>query len=306
MDTMHGPKDLNASNERIRHNLSRIRNIVMVMSGKGGVGKSTVSTNLAWQLAASGKNVGIMDIDIHGPNIPKMLGIDRQVLEGTEEAIAPVRVTDNLHAASIGLAGYSEDQALIWRGPIKVGLIRQFLGDVTWGELDFLIIDTPPGTGDETLTVAQLVPTMAGTVIVTSPQAVSVLDSRKSIDFAKKLNIPILGLVENMSGFVCPHCGEITEIFSKGGGEQAAAETEIPFLGRVPLEAGVVESGDSGLPVSGRLPDSAAARALANIGAALEKQILTYRAQGRYDGAQRKLDEVLSPKKPATDFRPER
>ncbi|NCN04585.1 MAG: Mrp/NBP35 family ATP-binding protein [Spirochaetales bacterium] len=305
---MHGSPNPAAQNQRIRENLSRIQHIVMVMSGKGGVGKSTVSTNLAFSLALRGFKVGIMDVDIHGPNVPKMLGIEDRQFGGTDEAIEPVQVLENLWAASIGLVGYDPDQALIWRGPIKVGLIKQFLGDVVWGDLDYLIIDTPPGTGDETLTVAQIIPTMAGAIVVTSPQDVSILDSRKSINFAVKLNLPVLGVVENMSGFVCPNCGTITEIFKSGGGERAAEELVVPFLGKIPLEPHIVAAGDAGTPYIATHPESVTAQAFAKVIDNMEKQIELYKSQGLYDKAQRELENVFERKtvKGVENFKPER
>ena len=305
---MHGNPNQAQQNQRIRENLSRIKHIIMVMSGKGGVGKSTVSTNLAYSLALHGNRVGIMDVDIHGPNVPKMLGIEDKQFGGTEEAIEPVQVLENLYAASIGLVGYDPDQALIWRGPIKVGLIKQFLGDVVWGDLDYLIIDTPPGTGDETLTVAQIIPIMAGAIVVTSPQDVSILDSRKSVNFAVKLNLPVLGIVENMSGFVCPNCGTVTEIFKSGGGQQAAEELVVPFLGKIPLEPHIVAAGDAGTPYIASHPDSVTAQAFSHVIQAMEKQITLYDAQGLYSKPQRALENVFERKtaKDYGDFKPER
>ena len=305
---MHGNPNQAEQSKRIQENLAKIGRIVMVMSGKGGVGKSTVSTNLALALALAGKRVGIMDVDIHGPNVPKMFGIEDRHFGGTDEAIEPVKVRENLWAASIGLVGYHPDQALIWRGPIKVGLIRQFLGDVVWGELDYLIIDTPPGTGDETLTVAQLIPIMAGAIVVTSPQDVSILDSRKSISFAEKLSLPVLGVVENMSGFVCPQCGTITEIFKSGGGQRAAEELAVPFLGRIPLEPRIVAAGDSGLPFIGTGEKGPTFDAFQELIQAVDAQIARYEKQGAYAKPQRALEKVFDRPKKADygDFKPER
>lgn len=304
---MHGNPNQAEQSRKIQENLSRITRIIMVMSGKGGVGKSTVATNLAYALAGAGRKVGIMDVDIHGPNVPKMLGIEKEHFAGTEEEIEPVKVRDNLWAASIGLVGYDPDQALIWRGPIKVGLIRQFLGDVVWGDLDYLIIDTPPGTGDETLTVAQLIPIMAGAIVVTSPQDVSILDSRKSITFAEKLNLPVLGVVENMSGFVCPSCGTVTEVFKSGGGEKAANELVVPFLGKIPLEPRIVLAGDSGLPFIAGGEAGPTMEAFQNIIQAVERQIAIYDGQGLYSKPQRQLQHVFEKKThDHGGFRPER
>ena len=223
------------------------------MSGKGGVGKSTVSVNLALGLARLGKSTGILDIDIHGPNVPKMLGIDHEKLYSSEEArrIEPLSAGPNLKVVSLALAGYEPERAIIWRGPIKLNLIKQFLKDTAWGELDYLIIDTPPGTGDEPLTICQLLPHMAGTVIVTTPQEVANLDAMKSITFARELKIPILGIVENMSGFVCPECGTMTPIFGKGGGKAIAERFEEHFLGDLPLDPRIMQGGDAGTGIIG-------------------------------------------------------
>jgi ATP-binding protein involved in chromosome partitioning len=261
------------TDRKIHERLAHVTYTVAVMSGKGGVGKTTVSVNLAYALAARGFRVGLLDIDIHGPNVPKMLGIEGRHFTGSQEDIEPVEVLPNLHVASIALAGYDPNAAFIWRGPIKVGLIRQFLGDVDWGDLDYLIIDTPPGTGDESLTIAQLIPSFSGAVIVTTPQQVAVLDSKKTVDFAEKLKIPVLGIVENMSTFVCPKCGEATDIFSTGGGKAAADDLGLAFLGKVPIEPQMVISGDSGRPIVAVDPDGAGARAFGEIVAAVERRL---------------------------------
>ncbi len=233
---------------RLKKKMSKIKHPIIVMSGKGGVGKTSVAVNLAYALSLAGKNVGILDVDVHGPNIAKMLGIETCALSGSESEISPVRVTDRLKAVSVALAGYGADKPIIWRGPMKTVVIRQFLADVDWGELDYLVIDSPPGTGDEPLSVCQLVPNITGAIIVTTPQDVAVLDARKSVQFTKELKIPIIGIIENMSGFNCPHCGKETDIFKKGGGEKASAELNVPFLGRVPFHPEFVEYADKGTP----------------------------------------------------------
>jgi ATP-binding protein involved in chromosome partitioning len=225
-----------------------IKHKLVVISGKGGVGKTSVSVNLAYALSLAGRNVAILDVDIHGPNIAKMLGIEGKSLHGLESGIQPVKVKNNLFAVSIALTGYGSDQPIIWRGPMKTAIIRQFLSDVSWGALDYLIIDSPPGTGDEPLSICQLIPDLSGAIVVTTPQDVAVMDARKSIQFARELKIPVVGVIENMSGFICPHCGTETDIFKRGGGEKAAHEMKVSFLGRVPLQPEFVEYSDQGTP----------------------------------------------------------
>lgn len=253
------------SETRLRDSLARIKHVVIVMSGKGGVGKSTVSSNLAQALSLKGYHTGLMDLDITGPNIPKMFKIEDKKLEVENDKLLPISVPPSLEVMSMAFLLPERDSAIMWRGPVKTGAIRQFIEDVEWGDLDYLIIDMPPGTGDEAISIVQLIPKADGMVIVTTPQDVAVLDSRKSITFAAQTNIPILGLIENMSGFVCPHCGELTEIFGSGGGEKTAKELNIQFLGRVPLEPGVVRSGDSGMPIVIAEPESRSAEAFNQI-----------------------------------------
>ncbi len=290
---------------RIYENLKKIGNIITVLSGKGGVGKSTVSVNLAYALAREGHRVGIMDVDIHGPNIPKMLGIEQKRFGGTEESVTPVEVKPNLHAASIALVGYNPEEALIWRGPMKIGLVRQFLGDVLWGALDYLIIDTPPGTGDEALTTAQLIPQMKGVLIVTTPQDVAILDSRKSITFARKLNLPVLGIIENMSTYICPSCGEKTRLFGDGGGKRAAEETGLPFLGEVPMDPAIVAAGDSGVPFLEGPSSEPLAAAFENIIQKIIEHIERNTTAGIYDGKEPADPRIEAEKKvPQSDFRP--
>ena len=233
----------------LRQRMASIKHKCMVMSGKGGVGKSSVATNLAVTLAMEGYRVGLMDADIHGPNIPKMMGIEDERPSAAVEGLAPIATPYGLKVMSIGFFLQSKDDAVIWRGPLKHNLIRQFLGDVDWGELDFLIVDLPPGTGDEALSVAHLIKGVAGAIIVTTPQDVALLDSRKSVTFARHLGIPLVGIVENMSGFMCPHCGTSIDLFKKGGGEKAAREMLVPFLGSIPLDPEMVDCGDSGKPI---------------------------------------------------------
>ncbi len=234
----------------------------VVMSGKGGVGKSTVSVNLAVSLALQGKKVGLLDVDIHGPSIPTMLGLAGTKLTGSEESIDPVLVDGipNLKVMSVGFLLESEDAPVIWRGPMKNSIIKQFLKDVTWGKLDYLIIDCPPGTGDEPLSVVQLLGKADGTIIVTTPQDVASIDVSKSIKFAEQVKIPVTGIVENMSGFVCPHCNEVSYIFKEGGGKKLAEEYKVPFLGAIPIDPALGEAGDSGKPYVAQFKDSIISR----------------------------------------------
>ncbi|HOI42467.1 MAG TPA: Mrp/NBP35 family ATP-binding protein, partial [Elusimicrobiales bacterium] len=210
--------------EAIAARMSAVRNKVLVMSGKGGVGKSTVSVNLAAAMAAAGKKTGLLDIDLHGPNIPRMLGVTGARLEAEGEELLPYEAAPNLRACSMALLGVDTSTAIIWRGPRKTSAIKEMLGSVRWGDLDYLFLDSPPGTGDESLTVAQSLPGLTGAVLVTTPQEVALDDARRSAAFARSLKVKVLGVIENMSGFVCPHCGKETHIFSSGGGEKLAAE----------------------------------------------------------------------------------
>jgi Mrp family chromosome partitioning ATPase len=243
---------------RLEERLVQIRHKIVVMSGKGGVGKSTVATNLAAAMALRGYRVGILDADLHGPNIARMLGLEGRSLTGSGDSVNPIEVSKNLKAVSMALLGYDPDQAIIWRGPLKHAAIRQFIGDVNWGDLDFLFIDLPPGTGDEALSVANLIKNVDGAVIVTTPQDVALLDARKAVSFSKLLNVPVLGIVENMSGMVCPHCGGKIDLFKVGGGEKAASELGIPFLGRIPIDPRIVELCDRGKPFVAEAMDSEA------------------------------------------------
>jgi ATP-binding protein involved in chromosome partitioning len=249
---------------KVSRTLARIKNRILVFSGKGGVGKSTVSANLALALAQQGKSVGALDVDIHGPNLAKMLGVEDKKMDISAEGIRAVQVNENLKLVSMSFLLQDQNTPVIWRGPMKMKVIRQFLADVDWGDLDWLIIDSPPGTGDEPLSVAQLIPA-TGAIIVTTPQEVSVLDSRKAVGFAMKLNLKVLGIIENMSGLVCPHCGRRIDLFKVGGGERAAAEMGVPFLGRIPIDPQIVVSGDEGKPFADIRKDSEASRAFGKI-----------------------------------------
>ncbi|NQT50762.1 P-loop NTPase [bacterium] len=259
-----------ADRQALAERLCRIRHKVLVLSGKGGVGKSTVAANVAVSLARRGRRVGLLDVDIHGPSIPKLLHLEGQLLQGDGTHLQPVAYNDHLGVISIGFVLQSPDEAVIWRGPLKMGAIRQFLRDVEWGDLDYLVVDSPPGTGDEPLSVCQLIGDADGAIVVTTPQDVAVVDVRKCISFCRQLHLPVLGVVENMSGFVCPHCGESTDLFKAGGGEQMAADLAVPFLGRVPIDPQVVIAGDAGTPLAagacgGRISGSPAAAAFEHV-----------------------------------------
>ena len=266
MNTNQEKQEVNADNSVIKHNdetkkenkleekknlkekLDKISHKIMVLSGKGGVGKSTVAVNLAIALSQYGLKTGLLDIDIHGPSIPKMLNLYQAPLSDEQKLIYPVEYDFNLKVLSVGLFLQDKDQALIWRGPRKYGVIKQFIQDTEWGVLDYLIIDSPPGTGDEPLTIAQLIPDADGAIIVTTPQELAVEDVRKSIQFCRTVNLPVLGVIENMSGFICTDCGKVHQIFSSGGGQNMAEDMGVPFLGRIPIDPNIVESADNGNP----------------------------------------------------------
>ncbi len=229
----------------LQSRLCRIKHKIMVMSGKGGVGKSTVAVNLAISLMLAGKKVGLMDVDIHGPSVPTMLGLEGATITNSPDGLLPVEL-GHLKVMSMGFLLPNPDEAVIWRGPVKGGVIKQFLADVAWGDLDFLIVDTPPGTGDEPLSVCQLIEPIDGAVVVTTPQKIAAVDVRKSITFCRHVGMTILGVIENMSGFVCPHCNEVTPILRTGGGQAMAEDMGVPFLGSIPIDPLVAEAADAG------------------------------------------------------------
>lgn len=260
-------------NELLGLRLGQIRHRVAVMSGKGGVGKTTVSVNLAVTLASRGKSVGILDADVHGPNIPKMLGLNgRRPMMG-EGGLVPITSSDNVKVMSMAFMLPDEDTPVVWRGPVKHTLFKQFLAEVDWGKLDYLIVDLPPGTGDEPLSIAQLLGAPLWAVVVTTPQDVALLDSRKSVVFGRTLEMNLLGIVENMSGLVCPHCGEHIDLFKTGGGERSARDLQVPFLGSVPIDPGVVTGGDAGTPITVAEPNSAATAAFRSIAQKLQNVV---------------------------------
>jgi len=247
--------------KKIREQLSKIKHKILVMSGKGGVGKSTVAVNIAVGLSLQDLMVGLLDVDLHGPNVPKMLGArDLKLSRRPDGKLGAIKYSPNLKFLSIESFLPSEDTAVIWRGPIKHSAIRQFIGDIDWGELDYLIIDAPPGTGDEPLTVAKTMPD-AYALLVTTPQEVSLIDVKKALNFCRKIKLRILGIVENMSGFICPHCGKPVDIFKKGGGQKLADELGVRFLGRIPVDPRIVDTGDAGKPIIAAYPESITAKA---------------------------------------------
>lgn len=256
----------------VAKSLQRIKNKLIVMSGKGGVGKTSVSVNLSIALAGKGYKVGIMDVDLHGPDIPRMLGLEGMLTLNQNQKLTPMSYSENLQAVSVESLTLNKDDAIIWRGPIKHSAIRQFVADVEWGKLDFLIIDSPPGTGDEPLSVAQTIPD-ASAIIVTTPQEVALADIRKSINFCKTVKMGIFGLIENMSGFTCPNCGEKYDLFGSGGGEKTAETAEITFLGKIPFDLNVVSCGDTGVSFQAKYKDSPATKAFADIAEKMSKLV---------------------------------
>ena len=257
--------------KQLRVRMERVGHKVAVMSGKGGVGKSLVTVNLAVTLAAEGKRVGVLDADLHGPTVPRMLGLKGAHLEAGENGIIAPKARSGIKVASMDFLLPSQDSPVIWRGPLKMAAIRQLLTDVDWGDLDYLLIDLPPGTGDESLTVLQLLPEIDGVVIVTMPNEVSGQVVQKSISFVRQLKAPIVGVIENMSYLICPHCGDRIALFGDGVAERVASEMGVPFLGSIPLEPKIAQNSDSGTPFVSENPDSPAAKAFIGIVAEIEK-----------------------------------
>lgn len=241
-----------------------IKRKYLVLSGKGGVGKSSIAVNLAVWLAGQGKQVGLLDVDIHGPSVPKLLDLEDAQLHAVDEKIEPVLYGDTLKVMSIGFMLQNRNEAVIWRGPMKHNMIQQFAENVAWGDLDYLVVDCPPGTGDEALSTVQVLGTIDGVVIVTTPQDVAVLDVRKCVTFCKQLSLPVLGVIENMSGFICPHCQKRTDIFPGIGGEQIAQDFDVPFLGSIPMDPTVARACDAGKPFIDFDKDSPTAQAFAH------------------------------------------
>lgn len=252
--------------EVVDKRLSTIKKKYLVMSGKGGVGKTTAAVNIAAGLALKGKKVGLIDADLHGPSVAKMLGLTSYKALGNEDGIDPAELLDgNLKVISVQFMLETETDSVVWRGPLKHSMINQFIGGVNWGELDYLFIDAPPGTGDEPLSVVQTIGDINGAVVVTTPQGVSIFDVKKSITFCQKIMLPVFGIIENMAGFVCPACKTVTPIFGQGGGAEVAKEYGVPFLGGIPLDPTMVLSGDSGKAYIEDFKDTLAYEALKGI-----------------------------------------
>ena len=261
--------------DKIRQRMGKIKHKIAIISGKGGVGKSLVTANLAIGLARNGRKgkVAILDADLTGPCIPKMLGLKGRRLNSGPDGILPSIGPEDIRVVSMDFLLPSDDAPVIWRGPIKMGAIRQFLEEVAWGNMDYLLVDLPPGTGDESLSILQLLPEMDGVVIVTIPSEVSQAVVKKAVTFARKMNVPILGIVENMSGMVCPHCGELVEVFSKGGGARVSDEMGVELLGSIPLDPQVAADSDEGVSFIVEHPDSPASAEFMKIIRKIEEKV---------------------------------
>jgi ATP-binding protein involved in chromosome partitioning len=267
--------------DKFKERMSKIKHKIAIISGKGGVGKSTITVNLATAFALKGNRVGILDADIHGPSVPRLLGLEGKQVETTAMGALPVVGPLKMEVMSIDFF-MAEQTPTIWRGPLKMRAIRQLLGEVVWSNLDFLFIDLPPGTGDEPLSIAQLLPELDGVVIVTMPSELSSSIVKKAVTFSRRLNLPIIGVVENMSGFVCPHCNEKIEIFRSGGGKKMAQEEGVPFLGSIPLDPKVGADSDKGAPFIISHKDSAATKAFMEIVDNVDKYVK--KKQGKKNG----------------------
>lgn len=248
----------------VKGSLDKIKNKLMIMSGKGGVGKSSVSVNLAIALSKKNLKVGLMDVDLHGPDVPRMLGLNGMLDVNQNRKLSPMDYSENLKVVSMESLISNKDDAIIWRGPLKFSAIQQFIGEVEWGNLDYLLIDSPPGTGDEPLTIAQTI-SDAKAIIVTTPQEVSLADVRKSINFCKTVKMEIFGLVENMAGLKCPHCSETIDLFGSGGGEKTACSMGVNFLGSIPIDPNLVICGDTGVSYQDKFKNTEVTRVFIEI-----------------------------------------
>ena len=262
--------EMKAAEARVGEAMARIPHKILVMSGKGGVGKTTVAVNLAFALAKQGLQVGVLDVDLHGPNAALMAGVEGRHTDILDEKIRMVDAGNGVRLLSISFFLEDPDAPIVWRGPRKTGAIRQLLADGNWEGIEVLVVDCPPGTGDEPMSVAQLIPDADGSIVVTSPQDVALLDSRKCVHFVGQIGQRMLGIIENMSGFICPSCGDRIDLFKTGGGERAATELHVPFLGRIPISAAMVDAGDSGRPIVLHHPEDPASLALTEIARGLQ------------------------------------
>jgi len=256
-------ESLEGSNNQLQERLGKIKHKILILSGKGGVGKSTVAANVACSLALKNFRTGLLDVDFHGPSIPTLLKLEGQAVYSGPGGLMPIDYSQHLKVMSLGFLLKNQDDAVIWRGPVKMQVMKQLLEDVLWGTLDYLVMDFPPGTGDEPLSMSQLIPDADGAIIVTTPQDLSLNDVRKSINFCHKVKIPVLGVVENMSGFTCPHCQGIVDVFKRGGGEAMANRMGVPFLGRIPMTPLIVEASDDGHPFVEKQRDAEVSRMFA-------------------------------------------
>lgn len=262
-----------AQKKKVQEKMTKVKHKIMIMSGKGGVGKSTVTANLATALAKKGYKVGILDSDIHGPSIPKILGIQGKRPETTKTGFKPVSTLQGVKVISMDLLLSDRETPLIWRGPLKMKAIRQILSDIEWEELDYLLIDLPPGTGDEPLNIMQLMPEIDGAIIITAPSDLSQYVVRKAVQMARRMNIPIIGIIENMSGFVCPKCGERYEILGSGGGKKISQEMNVPLLGQIPIDPKITENTDQGIPFIANNPQSQTTKIFYEIVQKIQKTI---------------------------------
>jgi len=272
------PKELltvapGSADSEIAKRMKLVKRKIAILSGKGGVGKSTVAVNLAAALAWRGHQVGLLDADIHGPDVPKMLGVEGARIVGSKAGLIPVTGPLNIKVISMQFLLQTADTPVIWRGPLKMRVISEFFSNVVWGNLDYLIIDLPPGTGDESITIMQVLSDLDGVVIVTTPQAIALFDARKAAQMCKQMRVPVLGVIENMSGFACPKCGTVTNVFGKGGGRNAAKELELFFLGELPFDPRVMALSDEGKPFIVAVPDSPVAEAFQEVVERLLKRL---------------------------------
>ena len=259
----------------IENNMAKIKHKIVIISGKGGVGKTTVAVNLAMSLASVGLRVGILDVDITGPNVVKMLGINPESkprVDPEAKKFYPVVGPLNMKVMSMAFLTTNSDEPVIWRGPMKMGAVRQFLGDAIWGDLDFLVCDLPPGTSDETLDILQLIPD-ENIIVITTPQEVALMDARKTIKMSMVMERKVLGIIENMSGFKCPHCGEYIDLYPPGGAEKASTDFQVELLGKIPFETEIGQQGDQGLPFILKYPDSNSAKAFKEVVSKIQKII---------------------------------